>query len=197
MHTRLLLLLNIGAALAAGCSRTPPAKKKDFPLQRIVFASGGCLGSCPYTATEVDSSGLFHHYGGLNSDTLGYFTGKLSDSLWIDLNQRLEGTGYRRLDTSYPRSVNEMPIEIILYYDNGSRKRIFGSYDSYPDSVQRFLRWMMELPREVRMKKSDSVHFETKAQFPPPPPKLYETGHFFPPFNADDLNPQNKKNEQR
>src|ERR1700754_3027346 len=66
-------------------------------ISKISFASGGCFGSCPFLAIEVDSSLNYKYYGGKYSEKQGYFTGRISPTLWDSINIKFEKIDFKHL----------------------------------------------------------------------------------------------------
>jgi len=143
---------------------------RTYEISRISFASGGCYGHCPFLAIEVDSSLHYKCYGGLFSDKPGYYTGKISQELWDSIYDKFEKVDFKKLDTSYEFSIDDLATQTIIFYSN-KRKVIRAQSASLPHSVDSVLTWLMYTYRNVDVIRSnDSLHFFTVLQYPSAPP---------------------------
>jgi hypothetical protein len=133
-------------------------------LERIVFATGGCFGTCPFSAIEIDSSLKYKFYGGKYSLRSGFYTGNITQELWDSLNIKLEKIKYKQLDSCYSHSVDDLAMEVILFF-NGQSKHFSAQSASLPDSVYRCFSWILKTQNRIHLVSSkDSLKFKTFIQ---------------------------------
>lgn len=149
------------------CSNKPTARSNE--LERIVLATGGCYGTCPIMAMEVDSSLSYKFYGLEYTDSVGYYAGKVPRLFWDSVNVMFENINYRQLDTSYQHSVDDLSIEAVLYFDN-QQKHIHAQSHSLPDSVRQVFYWLMDSYKTLTLAKDSSGGDSLKLRIPIPPP---------------------------
>jgi hypothetical protein len=161
------------------------AKKKSIKknrISRIGFATGGCHGTCPYLAIEIDSTLTYTFFGGKYAKKKGFFKGVVSRDFWDTLNQKFERIQYRNLDTLYNSSVDDLAIECYLM-EGQERKSIYGQDMSMPDSLREVLYWVLNSYEKIDLMKVDTLFFQTEIQYrnrPIPHVKLLK---FIPPEN--------------
>jgi hypothetical protein len=120
----------------------------------------------------------YKYYGGLYSDKPGYYTGKISTELWDSINIKFEKVDFKRLDTSYQQSIDDLATQTVIYYGN-KRKVITARSASLPRTVDSVLKWIMYSYKKVNLIPSkDSIDFYSRLQYPlqlPPPwPESYK-----------------------
>jgi hypothetical protein len=144
-------------------------------IKRIVFATGGCFGTCPIQAIDMDSSLTIRYHGIRYTDSIGFYTGITSIEFWDSLNIKFEGMNYSKLDSSYEQSVDDLSTEIYIFYNDNKIKHIYGQSASLPDSVMSVYKWLMKSIEQMKFTKvKDSLSFPTIIEKPlpiPPPPK--------------------------
>lgn len=149
-----------------------------------MFATGGCYGTCPIQAIDIDSTLTFKYHGIEYTDKKGFYTGVVTSGFWDTLNIKLESINYKQLDTAYVHSYDDLSTEVFIYY-NSKVKHIYGQSASLPDSVMTVYNWLLESMRTFELKRTqDSLPFQTRIQKPlPPPPK--STLKFIPPTEKE------------
>ena len=173
MKTR-IMLLNILCMLLGCTGYNSSPKGKD--ISRVIFASGYCLGECPFQAIEIDSSLTYKYYGEQYAKHKGYFRGTIDKGFWKSLKSDLNKLEYWNLDTLYDDTYDDQSMEIIIYSGN-YKKHIKGQDRSFPEGLQKLFSKMylsVELAKIKAIK--DTIKFETTVQSPP---KF--TGPKFPP----------------
>lgn len=146
---------------------------KTTDINKICIASGGCYGKCPKLAIEIDSTLNYRFYGGGFSEIKGIYKGKIEKSDWQNICESLDKIGYKKLDTLYSHSVDDLSIETIIYY-SGKKKHIFAQELSLPDSVSKVFIKIINSYKKVKLTKEsnndfDMFKFETKYQYGIPP----------------------------
>ncbi|RYE13883.1 MAG: hypothetical protein EOP45_20505 [Sphingobacteriaceae bacterium] len=159
-----------------GCS---PSKKSDRQnaINRIVFATGGCFGTCPIQAIDFDSSLTFKYHGVEYTNNLGFYSGRITNKFWDTLNLKLESIKYRQLDSSYEYSVGDLSTELYIYYNGNKVKHISvqsaslpgGQYAILPDSIMTVYQWLLTSIKQLKVKRTtDSLFFPTQIDKPLP-----------------------------
>lgn len=108
---------------------------RNNEIKKISFATAGCYGKCPFLAIEIDSNLSYKFYGGNYADKHGFFKGTITQGFWDTLNLKFEQIKYKKLDTLYNASVDDMPIESYITYGQ-KRKPLHGQEMSIPDTVR-------------------------------------------------------------
>ena len=162
--------------LFIGCDNNN--NRQDNEINRIVFATGGCYGTCPIQSIDIDSTLTFKYHGVKYTDKKGFYTGVVTNGFWDTLNIKLESINYKQLDTAYDHSVDDLSTEIFIYY-KGKVKHIYGQSASLPDSVMSVYDWLLKSIRTLDLKTTqDSLIFPTIIEKPLPMP---ENIKFVPP----------------
>jgi len=149
---------------------------RNNEITKVEFATGGCFGSCPLTATSVDSSLHYKYYsGGIipvwgnkppKDDYNGYYTGTISRGLWDSIIIKLNGIHYKQLDTVYNHSVDDESFELIVHYRNGI-KHIHAQSFSLPNNAREVFYWIANCYKSIKLKQiQDTLKFETTIQHP-------------------------------
>lgn len=130
MITRLIIAIVFASIL--GCS-----SPEKITLEKIVFHSSRCFGSCPAYHAQIDHDKtilLYSEYVSSKSgsaiklndpDTtkVGYFTGKVNEADYSDLERELQNIGINDLQFDENLTCCDASlITIIVYYNNGKRK---------------------------------------------------------------------------
>jgi hypothetical protein len=158
----------------------PVAPVSQHAMSAIAFAAGGCYGKCPFLAIAIDSSLQYKYYGGQYADKQGYYTGKISRAVWDTINMSWEKIDFKRLDSSYDYTTDDMKVEAFLYYE-GKRQWIYGTIHSLPDPVQGVFMRIMDSYKSVKLGRSDSIAFVTRLQYP--------RGGYMPPASSIKFTP--------
>lgn len=148
--------------------------KRNNEIKKISFATAGCFGKCPFLAIEIDSNLSYKFYGGRFAKKVGFFKGTITQSFWDTLNLKFEQIKYKKLDSLYNSSVDDMPFETYITYGQ-KRKPLCGQEMSMPDSVREVLYWVMNSYKNINLTQVDSFVLETSIQYgfgPIPPPEI-------------------------
>lgn len=167
MDNRYSSLRLAGFCLVAAVSSCTPKQvnSRKNEISRISFSSGGCNGTCPFLAIEIDSSLQYKYYGGRFSEKPGFYTGTIPAAFWDSINTGFEKVDFKHLDTSYQASVDDLATQTVLFY-SGQRKTINAQSASLPRAVDSLLTWIMYSFRRVPLVRSrDSLTFYTNCQY--------------------------------
>lgn len=132
-------------------------------ITKLSFATGGCLGECPFMALEIDSTLDFKFYGGKYSKLQGFYSGKISQSIWDSINIKFEPLQNRNLDNGI-RTLDDMAIQNIIHFGK-TIKNISAQEMELPEDVRNDYHWLMEVYKKGDLTKmTDTIHFETSLQ---------------------------------
>lgn len=151
-----------------GCDKK--VQRRQNEINRIVFATGGCPGTCPVQAIDIDSKLTVKYHGIQYTDTIGFYVGQYTNDLWDTLNLKFESINYRHLDSMYQHSADDQSTEIYIYYNDNQVKHVYGQELSLPDSVMTVYKWLMTSIKQTKLTQTkDSLIFPTRIQKPVTP----------------------------
>jgi hypothetical protein len=167
--------------VACGSDVKTTSKDSNY-VNKVSLATGGCYGTCPLMAVEIDSTLSFKYYGGRYSDKKGYFKGTVTQGFWDTLNIKFQKLNLEKLDTLFNSTLDDMTIESYFILKQ-TKRSLSGQEMSFPDSVREVLKWVMNSYKSQSLTSIDTLTFDTKIQYgfefiPPPtkrkfkPPKL-------------------------
>jgi hypothetical protein len=159
---------------------------RENDINKVCFATGGCNGTCPVLAIEIDSSLTYKLFGGMHAPMTGYFTGSVSHGFWDTLNIKFEHIDYKQIDTLYDNSVDDLSTETILYFGN-KRKHIYAQSASLPDSIMTVFRWLMSSYKNAALTKikDGEILFETRIHNRLLPKPIFPSRKFLPPKRGE------------
>ena len=157
---------------------------------KIYFSSSGCFGPCPSMFLEIDSTGVAKFYGRSNTDSLGFYLGKLSNSQYDILVSKIHNLKLDSIKKCYEAAWTDdqtSGINII----SGSREYISTAYgyDKEPIELRILLNHLMELYKKINLKKDTLINYKyilynkfnklIQEVSPPlvPPPPQYKKRH--------------------
>jgi hypothetical protein len=186
------LIFLIFIIFLVACSKP---NQRHNEITKIEIATGGCFGPCQLTAVVIDSSLLYHYYGGeirpalfpkpeQREKLVGYYTGIITKDFWDSLNVKLEKINYKQLDTAYERSVDDESLEVFIHYGN-KVKHIKAQSASLPDSVAQVFYYIIKSHKLLKLKSTtDTFEIESKIHLPLPMPNIRKI-KFPPPDKTD------------
>lgn len=159
--------------LFSSCNLIQKTDKQENEISKICFASNGCFGTCPHLAIEIDSSLNYRFLGGSYSEMKGLFEGKISRGFWDTLNLDFNKINYKKLDSTYLHSVDDVSIETIIF-SKGNKKHILAQSSSLPDSIRKvFFKYLNSYKFQNLVKQKENKYtiftFETTYQYGIPP----------------------------
>jgi len=112
-------------------------KPEKIRLEKIIFHTSRCFGSCPAYHSQIESNKTFHLFAEYVSNTpdiatnlnnpdtskMGYFTGTVSDIRYAELENELQIIGLDNLQFDDVDCCDGSIKTIIIYY-NGKRKAL-------------------------------------------------------------------------
>jgi hypothetical protein len=168
--------------ILTACRKTPP---KSYEIISVELARSGAWSDFGATI-RVDSSMNYIYFGDKGQIKQGYFAGKISRELWDTLNQRLEKTRFKSVDTTTNLNTKDGEYyQLIVHWTTGKRN-ILRVGDTSADTILAFCKWMdttYKLVKLHRLSVNISNRFETKfhntyrptiAQVKFPPPEKYK-----------------------
>jgi hypothetical protein len=142
-----------------GCNANKESHRQNT-INRIVFATNGCFGTCPIQTIDIDSSLNFKYHGIQHVDNKGFYLGKITKGFWDTLNIKFENIKYRQLDTSYEHTVDDLSTELYVYHNKNKVKYIRGQSISLPDNVREVYYWLLISIKHLKFQKTtDSLVF--------------------------------------
>lgn len=161
-----------------GCEYRNHEQKSQ--INRIVFATGGCFGSCPIQVIDIDSTLIVRYHGVDHTKRIGFYSGYVTREFWDTLTQKLETLDFNKLDTTYANSVDDLSTEILIYH-NGKTKHIYGQSSSLPQNLKSFYNWLENSSSIFALIPSlDSLTFPSGIE-KPRTPSIPEGFRFLPP----------------
>lgn len=151
------LKASIIIALFSICLLSCTKEEKDNKIHKIVFASGGCYGTCPVEVIEIDSSLTYRYHGERHTEIKGYYTGKITQELWDSINIKFEAANFRSLDTLYDQSIDDMATSTKIYYDNNKVKFIKAQESSLPKNASEVYNFISETKRKVKLTPATTI----------------------------------------
>jgi hypothetical protein len=151
--------------------------EKNTKIDRIVLASGGCYGQCPYQALDITENLKVNYFGGEFSKFEGDYNSTIKQQIWDTICEKLNQMEIMECDSVYSHSLDDQSIELIIYYGN-KKKHIKGQSASFPEELNALFYEIIHLTKTMDMKKSKKAY-----QFPTTYQKEYELLiDFIPPM---------------
>lgn len=170
MTARIFILLII-TATAFSCNDKKVEHQRENEIHKIVFATGGCFGTCPIQVFSIDSSLAVRYQGLKYTDNIGSYVGSVDRALFDSLNIKFENVNYKQLDTTYSGTDDDLLTELFIYYGD-EVKHITSTFNDMPVNVQVLYNWLLATQEKFDLTKTnDSLVFETKIQKGLPPIK--------------------------
>lgn len=168
------LKASIILALFSICLLSCTKKKKDNKIHKIVFASGGCYGTCPVEVIEIDSSLTYRYHGEKHTEIKGYYTGKITQQLWDSINIKFEAANFRDLDTLYEESIDDLTTCVRIYFDNNEVKFIKADQSVLPKKAAEAYNLISKTNKKVKLTSATNLegfdlNILSKAVILPPP----------------------------
>ena len=172
MRTKIVIVSVIILAITLGCNSNRGRKLvRQNEIIKIIFATGFCsAGECPSQAIEIDRSLSVKYYGIGNTNKVGFYTGKVSETFWDLLNIKIEESQFKTIDSISYNHPDNMPTEVFIYYGNNEVKHIYGFLSGLPHDLNIAYSWLISSIQKMDLNQTkDSIYFLTKVQKPIPP----------------------------
>lgn len=130
----------------------PKLSPKDWepveepPVDRIVFHSGVCFGTCPDYCLSVDANGAMELWGGRFADKCGFFRGQVPDSMLKQVQFIFQPEAWMRLDDRYDASFTDASTFETAYIKGG---RIIKGVRDYGAQGPKLLKSVYQLMRDL------------------------------------------------
>jgi hypothetical protein len=168
------LKVTIIIALFSICLLNCTKEKKHNKIHKIVFASGGCYGTCPVEVIEIDSSLTYRYHGKMYTDFKGFYTGKITQSLWDSINIKLESANFRDMNTLYEESIDDLTTCVRIYYDNNKVKFVKADQSVLPKKAYEAYNFISKTTKKVKLTPATNLEgfdlniLSTVVILPPP-----------------------------
>ena len=141
---------------------------KNFELEKLVFHTSTCFGSCPVIHLEILKDGTFkldgsyyksRSYNSKDSERSGKFTGKLKDKDLKELNDLIVKSRITTFeDTKGNMFCCDGAVKTIILYHNGNRNYFKAMFE--PKLLRELVSFLYEID-----KKSELVEAEENFEF--------------------------------
>ncbi|MBP6311991.1 MAG: hypothetical protein KA408_06975 [Flavobacteriales bacterium] len=166
-----LLLLSICSWLA-GCT-SPTAVRVPTDIDRVVLATGGCFGQCPFEVIDISSNLKVRYHGVEDTYPLGFHTGTVSQEFWDKLNLKFERIKFRETDEPICHSADDLATEIFIYYCEQEVKHVIRGDACLKDEVSAVYQWLLNSHDSLNLVETkDTLRFPTRIEIPLPPVKV-------------------------
>lgn len=159
-HNRSILFILL---LSCSCNQSADVDQKN-DIFKVTLASQEYIGNGPFRAIELDSSLTLKYFGGHNSDQKGYYYGKVSQSTWDTIKDKIKRIGDQSIDTTYKRIVDDREIEFFIHTQTDV-KHITAFQSTSPKSFVAEFDEILNIYKQVKLSSTDdSLKFETTVQ---------------------------------
>lgn len=138
------------------------AQTNKLKLEKVVFHTGACFGSCPVLDAEVSCSRKVKFVAQTvfkagsrterDSTKMGSFTGKLSKAEFRMLEKIVQDLNPENLDVKEVTCCDAPVRTIIIYYNKGKRKYIHSMI--LPEELTPLIAYMEKLPEHAKLTKT-------------------------------------------
>jgi len=133
----------------------------SITLEKIVFSTGACLGTCPVMAIEFDKEGNYKFLGVHNAPKEGSYTGTIPKEIIKQTEDLLNKAKIESLAYHYYLPDDAPARELIIYYNNQKKKKITGIGDA-PESLWNLIFFIQSSVDKATLKKSkQKLEFES------------------------------------
>lgn len=158
-----LIILTASVLIFGGCRQYEKIK-----LEKIIFHTSRCFGSCPAYHSQIDNNKTLHLYSEYvdntpdintdlnNPDTsrMGYFTGRVSDRLYTQLENELQNIGIDNLQFD-GQDCCDGSVETIIIYYNGKRKFLKSMFP--PREADKLISLLLNIAESTPTKRSNNT----------------------------------------
>lgn len=138
------------------------AQSAKIKLEKVVFHTGACFGSCPVLDAEVSCNRNVKFVAQTvfkagsrserDSSKMGSFTGKLSKAEFKMLERIVQDLNPDTLNVKEVTCCDAPVRTLIIYYNKGKRKYIHSMI--LPEELTPLIAYMEKLPEHATLKKS-------------------------------------------
>lgn len=164
MKTFIFLL--IGVALSA-CATLKSNETKNVEVEKIIFHTGGCFGTCPTYHLEIKANRKISLHKErifaknpksrfeIDSTQIGYYQGVISKTQFNDLESTINRMGIDTLKYDPVDCCDGSMKTIIIYYNNNKRK-VFKSM-FLPEQFESLVNQLYAVCEKGDLKKTSSI----------------------------------------
>jgi hypothetical protein len=139
-------------------------KDNNAKIIRIAVATGGCEGPCPLQAYQVDSALNVSYFGGLYAEPKGYYSGKITRTLWIMIRNKYDSLNLRNYDSAFYKAKDDPLKQMVVCYTD-LKKNIRGDMMGFPAEINNLHQWTINKLRKIKLNKTNKIlEFETGMQ---------------------------------
>lgn len=144
-----------GAALLK-LYKTIPISNLKFT--RIGFYSSGCYGTCPNMYLEFDSLGHFFFHGKNYTDSLGFYSGKISKTDLNLITKQIRVLDFENLKLKYHSGGSDSQFRTIFLKTNGKDYETFVyGFEQEIAEIEFLFQKIMEVYKNVDLKQDSSI----------------------------------------
>jgi hypothetical protein len=152
--------------LLASCS-TENNTKAEHKINKVTvaFSGYGCESECAFIAVSIDSNRKLNYYGGKYAKYKGYHQGLVSKEVWDSVQTQFSKFITSGIDT-IDRNRTDQPMVEVQIDKNEDKWKIIENTGRMSDRDLNILYWFSRgIVDKIVLTKTDSLTFETKAQF--------------------------------
>jgi len=154
--------------LTFSCSEQGKKERKEISNIKkvtVAFTGFGCEGRCPFQALSIDSSLTANYYGGKFAEKNGFYSGKVDQVEWSNIQTRFEKFTEIGLDTTEYQKTDHPSVEISINTDT-KVYRFKENTGKIAETDLDVLYWFIRLTSNTNnLKKTDSLDFATSIQY--------------------------------
>jgi hypothetical protein len=143
---------------------------KSFKLEKIIFHTSGCYGTCPTYHLQIDSNrkvklfaetvyieGSNFREHEIDKDKIGYFSGSISNTTYNKLIKQLQICNIDTLTFGGPDCC-DLPIKTIIVYYNGKRRYLSAMFP--PESAYDLISLLDNICENTKLIRSVGFNIE-------------------------------------
>lgn len=159
-------ILFITIIILTSCGKEKKTKSEHkIDKVTVAFSGWGCESECAFLAVSIDSNLVLNYYGGKYAKYKGYFKGAVSQEIWDSVQTRFSKFLSNGIDT-IDRNRTDHPMVEFHISENLNKLKIIENTGAMSDRDLNILYWFSrEIVDIIVLTESDSLTFETKAQF--------------------------------
>lgn len=117
-------------------------KRSDLPLFNMQKTK--CFGNCPVYDAAIYPDGTVAYNGDENVNRIGYYEFKLTKNELNSIKKDIADLDVMNLSNDYDGNITDVPSTILMFFQNGSTKKIKARYN-IPPKLQSFINKMHKL----------------------------------------------------
>ncbi len=148
--------------------KQPAEPDTSIKLEKIIFHTGACLGSCPTIHLQIDAKKNVNYFAESvykkgsrikDSSAIGYYKGLMSTINYNKLTMLVQSTHLDTLTYKEVKCCDASLKTIIIYYNNGQSKRITSMF--LPQVMSPLVQFLNDTKDKTKLKKTkEKFQFE-------------------------------------